>query len=101
MFDLARSQTAQPMAKVTVDGDLIRLWLHDKSANSRRGYQRDVMQFLTIIGDLSLSEVTLNELQAFSNALGAKGYAVSTVSRKLAAAFEFADLWLSGRDSQG
>ncbi len=85
MFDLGGSQTAQPMAKVTVNGDLIRLWLHDKSANSRRGYQRDVMQFLTVIGDLSLSEVTLNELQAFSNALGAKGYAVSTVSRKLAA----------------
>ena len=85
MFDLGRSQSAQPMAKVTVNADLITLWLHDKSPNSRRGYQRDVRQFLRIIGEIPLSQVTLNDLQSFSNALGAKGYAVSTVSRKLAA----------------
>ena len=73
------------MVKAAANSDLIALWLHDKSPNSRRGYQRDVMQFLTMIGDLSLSQVTLNDLQAFSNALGARGYAISTISRKLAA----------------
>ena len=78
-------QTVQPMAKAEANSALITLWLHDKSANSRRGYQRDVRQFLTMIGDPPLSQVTLNDLQAFSNALGARGYAVSTISRKLAA----------------
>ena len=85
MSDGGVPQTVQPMAKATANSDLITLWLHDKSANSRRGYQRDVMQFLTMIGDPPLSQLTLNDLQAFSNALGARGYAVSTVSRKLAA----------------
>ena len=85
MSDGGVPQTVQPMAKAAANSDLITLWLHDKSPNSCRGYQRDVMQFLTIIGDPQLSEVTLNDLQAFSNALGARGYAVSTVSRKLAA----------------
>jgi len=85
MLDGKVSQTGYPMAKAAANSDLIALWLHDKSPNSRRGYQRDVMQFLTMIGDPPLSQVTLNELQAFSNALGARGYAVSTISRKLAA----------------
>ncbi len=85
MSDGGVPQTVQLMAKATANSDLITLWLHDKSANSRRGYQRDVLQFLTMIGDPPLSQLTLNDLQAFSNALGARGYAVSTVSRKLAA----------------
>ena len=85
MSDGGVPQTVQPMAKATANSDLIALWLHDKSPNSRRGYQRDVFQFLTMIGDPPLSQLTLNDLQAFSNALGARGYAVSTVSRKLAA----------------
>jgi integrase/recombinase XerD len=85
MSDGVIPQTVQPMAKAPANSDLITLWLHDKSANSRRGYQRDVMQFLMIIGDPPLSQVTLNDLQAFSNALGARGYVVSTISRKLAA----------------
>ncbi|MEL4896041.1 tyrosine-type recombinase/integrase [Crocosphaera sp. Alani8] len=85
MSDGGVSQAGYPMAKATANADLITLWLHDKSPNSRRGYQRDVRQFLMVIGDLPLSEVTLNDLQAFSNALGARGYKVSTISRKLAA----------------
>jgi integrase/recombinase XerD len=85
MLDEKVSSTVSAMATATTNSALITLWLHDKSPNSRRGYQRDVMQFLTMISDLPLSEVTLNDLQAFSNALGAKGYAVSTISRKLAA----------------
>lgn len=85
MLDGKVSPTVSAMATATTNSDLITLWLHDKSPNSRRGYQRDVMQFLMVIGQLPLSKVTLNDLQAFSNALGGKGYAVSTVSRKLAA----------------
>ena len=77
MFDGEVLQTVQPMAKAGVNSDLITLWLHDKSLNSRRGYQRDVRQFLTMIGELPLSEVTLNDLQdnvfsPYFNLLGGK-----------------------------
>ena len=50
MSDGGVSQAGYPMAKATANADLITLWLHDKSPNSRRGYQRDVRQFLMVIG---------------------------------------------------
>jgi len=85
MSNHSMEQNTQPLVKPGNNFDLITLWLHDKSPNSRRGYYLDIIQFTKLIGDIPLNQITLNDLQAFSNALGAKGYAVATISRKLAA----------------
>lgn len=64
------------------DLELVALWLHGKSNNTRDAYDRDVRQFFSFVG-LPLSAVTLEHIQAYSTQLA--GLQQSTRARKLAA----------------
>jgi site-specific recombinase XerD len=50
------------------DEHLIRLWLHDKSANAQRAYLADISRFLAFV-EKPLRAVTLDDLQAFADTL--------------------------------
>lgn len=67
------------------DLDLMTLWLHGKSVLTQSAYRHDVNVFLEFLGGKSLVEVTLNDLQAYANHLGALGYANASIARNLAA----------------
>ena len=73
-----------PVSQADDDGHLVRLWLHGKSANTRDAYDRDVRAFVDF-ADASLQRLTLEHLQAWSDALADAGLAASTRSRKLSA----------------
>ncbi len=79
-------QHAAPSAADQADDDrqLIRLWLHGKSANTREAYLRDLAQF-TEHAALGLREVKLRHLQDWLDALSAEGCTPATRARKLAA----------------
>ncbi|MEX0272257.1 tyrosine-type recombinase/integrase [Leptolyngbyaceae cyanobacterium UHCC 1019] len=79
VFDL------QPMVIVQNNQDLIELWLHGKSKNTCDGYRRDIKYFLAFVEHKSLQTLTLNDVQAFANALIAQGYAPATQRRRLCA----------------
>lgn len=64
------------------DSDLISLWLHGKSGNTRDAYTRDVEQFLGFVR-LPIRSVNLEHVQAYSTHL--TGLKPSTRARKLAA----------------
>lgn len=65
--------------------DMIRLWLHGKSANTVKAYQRDIYEFMTFVGGVALSRVTLNHLQSYEIALNDLGRSPNTIARKIAA----------------
>lgn len=50
------------------DDQLIDLWLHSKTSNSQKAYQRDVDNFMAFVGK-PLHQVTLADLQAFMDSL--------------------------------
>jgi integrase/recombinase XerD len=75
----------QPLAIAHTTQDLIDLWLHDKSPNTQDNYRRDLRYFLEFIDHKSLHLVTLNDLQAYADALIQKGYASETRRRRLVA----------------
>lgn len=75
----------QPLAIAHTNQDLIDLWLHDKSPNTQDNYKRDLRYFLEFIDQKSLHLVTLNDLQAYADALIKKGYAPETRRRHLVA----------------
>lgn len=52
------------------DPQLIALWLHGKSANSRRAYHADVQRLLAVV-QKPLAEITLSDLQALADTLSA------------------------------
>lgn len=79
VFDL------QPMVVVQNNQDLIELWLHGKSKNTCDGYRRDIKYFLAFVEHKSLQTLTLNDVQAFANALIAQGYAPTSQRRRLCA----------------
>lgn len=56
--------------QVTSDDLLIQLWLHGRSAHTRRAYAADVTRFRTGAGK-SLAQVSLADLQAFADSLDA------------------------------
>ena len=73
-----------PVSQANDDGHLVRLWLHGKSANTRDAYERDVRAFVDF-ADAPLQRLTLDHLQAWSDALAGDGLVASTRSRKLSA----------------
>lgn len=75
----------QAFATVTNDTELIQLWLHGKSANTCDAYRRDIKYFLSFVGNKPLQGATLNDIQAFANALAFQGYAPATQRRRLGA----------------
>jgi integrase/recombinase XerD len=76
---------SQALVIAETNQDLIELWLHGKSANTCIGYRNDLQQFLAFVAHKPLNLVTLNDLQAFANALTAQGYAPATQRRRLCA----------------
>ena len=83
--DLFQFPFLQPLAIATTNQELIDLWLHGKSKNTCAGYRRDIGQFLAFIENKSLQRVTLNDMQAYADAIALQGYAPSSQRRKLCA----------------
>ena len=79
-----QSSGLAPVNQADDDEHLVRLWLHGKSANTRDAYERDVRTFVDF-ADAPLQRLTLDHLQAWSDALADAGLAASTRSRKLSA----------------
>ncbi len=85
MLSSKQQQSNHPLAEVNSINQLIDLWLHGKSAQSQRAYRRDVGYFLTFIEHKDLRQTTLNDVQAFADALAQQGYSTSTQNRRLSA----------------
>ena len=64
------------------DEKLIELWLHGRSAGTRKAYRADIAAFLNVVRR-PLRELTLGDLQAFQDSLSAR--AVATQARKISA----------------
>jgi integrase/recombinase XerD len=73
------------MADVESTDQLLDLWLHGKSRQSKRAYRTDVVHFLAFCDGKPLQRVTLNDVQAFSTALEKQGYSSATQNRRLSA----------------
>jgi integrase/recombinase XerD len=68
--------------QATTDAQVLALWLHGKSPHTARGYRADVAAFETFVAR-PLREITLGDVQAYSDALS--GLAPATRGRRLAA----------------
>jgi site-specific recombinase XerD len=64
------------------DAELLRLWLHDRPATTRRAYEQDAARFLAHVGK-PLPTVTLGDLQGYADTLA--GLAPATRGRRLSA----------------
>jgi len=74
------------LADISDEDDFIKLWLNDKpSKESKRAYKKDISYFTAFVEGKEFKKLTLNDLQAYGQALSLQGYALSTVSRRLAA----------------
>lgn len=83
---LARTAIAvHKMADVESIDQLLDLWLHGKSRQSQRAYRIDISHFLAFCDGKPLQRVTLNDVQAFADALQAQGYSSATQNRRLSA----------------
>jgi integrase/recombinase XerD len=82
---IERVDQTQAIAIAQSTEEMIRLWLHGKSANTIKSYRRDIYEFLTYAGGVELNQITLNQLQGFETALGELGKSQNTIARKLAA----------------
>lgn len=77
-------------AEVT-DARLLELWLHDRPQKTRTEYRRDVLKLLDFTAPMFIRQITLSDLQNFSDSL--KGLKPSSRARTLSAAkslFRFA-----------
>jgi integrase/recombinase XerD len=73
----------QPKAtRATTDVQVIRLWLHGKSAQTIRAYSKDVREFFRFVG-CTLAQVRLEDVQGFADELDE--LATSSQARRLAA----------------
>jgi integrase/recombinase XerD len=70
--------------QATNDAQVIGLWLHGKSTNTARAYAREVDAFLAFVA-VPLPAVMLADVQAYADALAARGLAPATQARALAA----------------
>lgn len=62
----------------------IDLWLKGKSPNSQRAYRCDIQYFLLFLNGKTLEQITLNDVHAYFEAMETKGWAESTLNRRLA-----------------
>src|SRR5690606_39902155 len=74
--------TPTSATRAATDDQVIRMWLHGKSANSIEAYTPDIGRFLAFAGR-SLRDLRLEDLQSYSDTLS--DLKPSTKSRKLAA----------------
>lgn len=79
---VVRDSGVRQRSEANDDEQLIRLWLHGKSDNTQEAYERDLTQFLSFV-DAALPDVTLQDLQDWSDALVDRGLAKATIARKL------------------
>lgn len=76
----------QPIpAQATNDAHLITLWLHGRSPGTQRVYQIDIQRFMKFVRNKPLHQITLSDLQAFSDFLVQEGLKATTQHRILAA----------------
>ncbi len=80
--DLAKTPSG-PSGAAT-DERLIQLWLHGKSATTRKAYENDLEKLFDSTGGKPLASVTLADLQDFSDLLS-KALAPATHARAIAA----------------
>lgn len=83
----------QRMAEVTGTAQLVALWLHGKTTQSQKTYEKDVRYLVAFLlgqspeqvrlDDLNLRTVTLNDLQAYSDFMETKGLAAASRKRRL------------------
>jgi integrase/recombinase XerD len=66
------------------DSQVIQLWLHGRSQHTQRAYQKDVQDFLDSVSK-PLHQITLGDLQQYSDRLQSKSMAPASCRRKLAA----------------
>jgi len=74
---------ATRLAEVNSTAQLIDLWLHGKTRQSQRAYRGDINCFLAFVETKPLPQVTLNDVQAFADALASQGYSAATQNRRL------------------
>jgi integrase/recombinase XerD len=73
-------------AKLTdcqTDEEFVQLWLHGKSSHTVAAYLRDISSFQAFIENKPLSQVKMEEVAAFCEAMEKQGYAVSSIRRRL------------------
>lgn len=84
---VVRDRSVRHRNEADDDEQLIRLWLHGKSDSTQEAYERDLTQFLSFVdealNDADLSDVTLRDLQDWSDELFDRGLAQATIARKL------------------
>jgi len=83
MTDLvpAVSALVQLPTQAETDAQLIELWLHGRSLNTRLAYENDIARFFNFVGK-SIREITLRDFQLFADSIEGS---VSTKRRVIAA----------------
>jgi integrase/recombinase XerD len=72
------------ITRANTDSDLILSWLHSKaSIITQKRYTTNIKQFFSFIGELSLNDVRVEDIQDFVRMLELKGYKPATISQKL------------------
>ena len=64
----AVSAPVQPFSQADTDAQVIEMWLHGRSLNTRLAYENDISRFFKFIGK-AIREVTLREFQNFADAI--------------------------------
>lgn len=72
-----------PSAQAASDLELVQLWLAEKSAHTRRAYERDLTEFVDRT-DKPLQAVLMTDVQAHRQYLVDRGLSPGTVARKIA-----------------
>ena len=83
MDHIARQCPSIPRQAET-DSQVIQLWIHGRSQHTQRAYLKDVQDFLDSVSK-SLQQITLGDLQQYSDHLHSKNMAPASCRRKLAA----------------
>ena len=78
---LAVSAPVQLPTQAETDAQLIELWLHGRSLNTRLAYENDIARFFKFVGK-SIREITLRDFQMFADSIEGS---VSTKRRVIAA----------------
>lgn len=83
-MDQAGLQCPSIPRQAETDSQMVQLWLHGRSQHTQRAYQKDVQEFLDTVSK-SLHQITLGDLQQYSDQLHYKEMAPTSCRRKLAA----------------
>ena len=73
----------QPVQQANSDEQLIGLWLHGRSQHTQRAYQKDITDFFQFV-ETPLRNITLGQLQSYTDYLQGKELSPASIKRKLA-----------------